>query len=147
MTQARTLGFSELIKRRFVIGSYALLKENQDVLFVRAQKARRMIVNALQKIYQQFDVIYLPASPSVAPKFTDAADRLSSTYLIADSHLALGNFAGLPSITLPIGLKQGFPYGANVMSRAYEDLTALNVALAIETMMGLKNLKAERKHL
>jgi aspartyl-tRNA(Asn)/glutamyl-tRNA(Gln) amidotransferase subunit A len=147
MTQARTLGFSELIKRRFVIGSYALLKENQDVLFVRAQKARRMIVNALQKIYQQFDVIYLPASPTIAPKFTDAADRLSSTYLIADSHLALGNFAGLPSITLPIGLKQGFPYGANVMSRAYEDLTALNVALAIETMMGLKNLKAERKHL
>jgi aspartyl-tRNA(Asn)/glutamyl-tRNA(Gln) amidotransferase subunit A len=144
MTQARTQGFSELIKRRFVIGSFALLKDNQDVLFVRAQKARRMIVNALNKLYETFDIIYLPASPSVAPKFSDAADKLSSTYLIADSHLALGNFAGLPSITLPIGLKQGLPYGANVMGRAYEEKTTLNVALAIESMMGLKNLKAPR---
>lgn len=144
MTQARTQGFSELIKRRFVIGSFALLKDNQDVLFVRAQKARRMIVNALNKLYETFDIIYLPASPSVAPKFSDAADKLSSTYLIADSHLALGNFAGLPSITLPIGLKQGLPYGANVMGRAYEEKTMLNVALAIESMMGLKNLKAPR---
>ena len=144
MTQARTQGFSELIKRRFVIGSFALLKDNQDVLFVRAQKARRMIVNELNKLYETFDIIYLPASPSVAPKFSDAADKLSSTYLIADSHLALGNFAGLPSITLPIGLKQGLPYGANVMGRAYEEKTTLNVALAIESMMGLKNLKAPR---
>jgi aspartyl-tRNA(Asn)/glutamyl-tRNA(Gln) amidotransferase subunit A len=144
MTQARTQGFSELIKRRFVIGSFALLKDNQDVLFLRAQKARRMIVNALNKLYETFDIIYLPASPSVAPKFSDAADKLSSTYLIADSHLALGNFAGLPSITLPIGLKQGLPYGANVMGRAYEEKTTLNVALAIESMMGLKNLKAPR---
>jgi aspartyl-tRNA(Asn)/glutamyl-tRNA(Gln) amidotransferase subunit A len=144
MTQARSQGFSELIKRRFVIGSFALLKENQDVLFIRAQKARRMIVNALNKLYDNFDIIYLPASPSTAPKFDDAADKLSSTYLIADSHLALGNFAGLPSITLPIGMKQGLPYGANVMGRAFEEKTTLNVALAIESMMGLKNLKAPR---
>lgn len=147
MTAARTHGFSELIKRRFVIGSFALLKENQEVLFVRAQKARRMIVEALQKVYQTFDVIYLPAAPSVAPQFDANADRLSSTYLIADSHLALGNFAGLPSITLPIGIKQGLPYGANVMGRAYDELHTLNVALAIETITGLKNLKAEPKNL
>ncbi len=140
MMQARTEGFSELIKRRFVIGSFVLMKENQQDLFLRAQRVRRMMVEALAKIYRAYDVIYLPAAPTIAPKFTDSSDRLSSQYLIADSHLALGNFAGLPSVTIPLGFEQGMPFGGNIMGRAFEESTTLEVAYVIEQFTGLKNL-------
>lgn len=140
MMQARSKGFSELIKRRFVIGSYVLMRENQHDLFLRAQRVRRMMVEALDAIYQSYDVIYLPAAPTIAPKFNDSSDRLSSQYLIADSHLALGNFAGLPSVTLPLGFIDGMPFGGNVMGKAHDELTTLQVANFIESAMGLKNL-------
>ncbi len=145
MMQARTNGFSELIKRRFVIGSFVLMKENQEDLFLRAQRVRRMMVETLENIYRTYDVIYLPAAPTIAPKFTDSSDRLSSQYLIADSHLALGNFAGLPSVTIPLGFEQNMPFGANIMGRAFEEATTLEVAYVIEQFTGLKNLSIQTR--
>ena len=143
MSLARTNGFSELIKRRFVFGSFALMKENQNDLFIRAQKNRRRIVDAVNVILKDNDFIYLPAAPTIAPKIGESSDRLSDEYLIADNHLALGNFAGLPSLTLPIGLKDGFPYGANVMGRAFEEAKVLQLSQTIENHTGLKNLVAK----
>ena len=142
MMQARTNGFSELIKRRFVIGSFVLMRENQDVLFLRAQKVRHQIVNALQTIYQTYDGIYLPAAPTVAPLFKNSSDRLSHEYLIADSHLALGNFAGLPSMTIPLGFEGSLPFGVNLMTRAFEDDRCLAMGKTIESVIGLRNLIA-----
>ena len=118
MYNARTKGFSELIKRRFVIGSFALMRENQDVLFLRAQKNRAKIVEKTNAILKDHDFIYVPAAPSIAPSFSAASDKLSDEYLIADNHLALGNFAGLPSITLPLTLEEGMPIGINFMMRS-----------------------------
>lgn len=65
--KARTAGFSDMIKRRFIIGSFSLLAENQDELFRNAQRARRLIVNELNKFFEVADHLVLPASPSVAP--------------------------------------------------------------------------------
>lgn len=143
MMKARTNGFSELIKRRFVIGSFALLAENQNVLFLRAQKARRMIVEAVNKILLDFDFIYLPASPSIAPKFVNSSDRLSSEYLIADNHLAIGNFGGYPSITIPLGIEDKMPFGGNITGRHFEDGKVLQIANALEHFTGFKNLSAK----
>ena len=143
MKDARTKGFSELIKRRFIIGSFALMKENQAELFVRAQKNRRAIVEELNKIYEKYDFIYLPAAPGVAPKFDEKSDRLSDEYLIADNHLVLGNFAGLPSLTLPIGFKDGLPFGGNVMGRAFDDAGVLQLSYEIEKLTGYKNVVAK----
>lgn len=143
MKDARTKGFSELIKRRFIIGSFALMKENQAELFVRAQRNRRLIVNTLLKIYEKYDFIYLPAAPSVAPKINEVSDRLSDEYLIADNHLVLGNFAGLPSLTLPIGFKNNLPFGANVMGRAFDEKGVLKLAYEIEKLTGYKNVVAK----
>jgi aspartyl-tRNA(Asn)/glutamyl-tRNA(Gln) amidotransferase subunit A len=79
-------------------------------------------VNAILKDY---DFIYVPAAPGVAPLFSQASDKLSDEYLIADNHLALGNFAGLPSITLPLCYEKGLPIGVNFMGRAFEEKKAL----------------------
>lgn len=143
MKNARTKGFSELIKRRFVIGSFALMKENQNDLFIRAQRNRRIIVEKLNEIYKEYDFIYLPAAPGIAPKINESSDRLSDEYLIADNHLVLGNFAGLPSITIPIGFKDKMPFGGNVMAKAFDEVGMFQLAYEIEKITGLKNIVAE----
>jgi aspartyl-tRNA(Asn)/glutamyl-tRNA(Gln) amidotransferase subunit A len=137
MFNARTEGFSELIKRRFVIGSYCLMRENQDELFLRAQKNRAKIVERVNQILKDYDFIYVPAAPSVAPTFNKASDKLSDEYLIADNHLCLGNFAGLPSITLPLFYEEGLPVGINFMGRAFEEKKLYQIAAQFEKLSGL----------
>ena len=145
MANARTVGFSELIKRRFVFGSFALMKENQHDLFLRAQRNRRRIVEETNKILEQYDFIYLPAAPSVAPKFGEKSDRLSNEYLIADNHLVIGNFAGLPSISLPIGFEGHLPFDANISGRPFEESKLLNIANFIEKDTHLKGIYAKKE--
>ena len=142
MYTARTEGFSELIKRRFVIGSYSLLRENQLDMFVRAQKCRRLIVNAVNNTLKDNDAIFLPAAPGVAPLFDNKNDRTESEYFIGDNYLAVANFGGQPSITIPIGFDNGLPYGTNLIGKIFDEETILNIAQQIENITGLANLVA-----
>lgn len=142
MINTRTEGFSPFIKRRFVIGSYSLLRENTDELFLRAQKCRRLIVNAFNKILESYDAIYLPASPTPAPLFKDNSDMLSDEYLVANNYMSFANLAGLPSITIPLGFENGLPFGANITCRAFEESTLFNISYQIEKIIGLKDLVA-----
>ncbi len=140
MSNARTEGFSHLIKRRFIIGSFALMRENVDVLFTRAQKVRAKITARVNEILKDHDTIFLPAAPSPAPLLSASSDALSDEYLIADNHLALGNFAGLPSVTVPLSFVDGLPIGVNFMCRAFEEKELYNLASAFEKISGLAGL-------
>ena len=143
MMNTRTNGFSPLIKRRFVIGSFSLLKENQDELFVRAQKCRRLIVNAFNKVFENYDAIYAPASPSIAPLIKSKSDALSNEYLIADNYMAFANMGGFPSITLPIGFEENMPFGANLSAKPFAESNLFAIANEIEKGTGLANLVAK----
>lgn len=145
MFNARNKGFSELIKRRFVIGSYCLMRENQEELFLRAQKVRAKIVSELNKIFATYDFIYLPAAPSVANDFKQTSNRLSDEYLLADNHLALGNFGGLPSLTLPLKLENGMPLGINISASPFNEEKLFCLANTLEKITGLSNLSALNK--
>lgn len=135
----RTKGFSELIKRRFILGSYILSKENQEKMFIKAKKIRRLIVNDVLRILDTYDVIMLPASGNVAPLIEgDNVDRLSDEYLLLENHMAIGNFGGLPSITIPCIQKDGLPIGMNLTGKPYQDKEVFNIAYAIEQMLGGK---------
>lgn len=140
MMNARTQGFSNLIKRRFVIGSYVLYKENQKTLFLRAKKVRRKIVERLNELLANADGFISLAAPSIAPKFFEATDKLSDAYVINDNYLAIANFSGGPSITLPIGLKNKMPLGVNVTAKTFDDLKLLRIAKVIENATGMKGL-------
>lgn len=142
MINTRTKCFSPFIKRRFVIGSYSLLKENADELFVRAQKCRRLIVDAFNEVLKKYDAIYCPASPNPAPLFESYSDVLSDKYLIADSYLAFANMGGFPSITLPIGFEDGLPFGGNLTCAPFEESKLFNIAYNLEKATGLKDLVA-----
>ena len=138
MFDARTRGFSELIKRRFVLGSYILQKENQEKLFLNAGRIRRLIVEKMTKLFNSYDGMILPATLSIAPYFqSETLDKLSDRYLF-DNHLAIGNFGGFPSITIPCGFVDNMPIGLSITSGVKKDLDVLNIAYAIESTMNYK---------
>ena len=140
MINSRTDGFGAHIKRRFILGNLALATENQERMFRKAQRVRRLIVEELNKIYDNYDIILTPNGGSVAPKLDEANDdRLSDEYLILENHLALGNFAGTPSISIPSGFSEGMPIAINLMGRLFEEQTVLNVAYALEQALGFEN--------
>ncbi len=139
ITDARTKGFSELIKRRFIIGSYILQRENQEKLFLNAYRVRRMIVDRVNELFKEYDGLIMPAAAGIAPKFDEKSDKLSDKYLILDNHLCIGNFGGYPSITIPSGFVKGMPVGINITGRVCEDDLVLNMANMLEGTMEYKN--------
>ena len=143
MFDARTKGFSELIKRRFILGSYILQKENQERLFKNAQRLRRLIVDKINELYKKYDAMILPASGGIAPKFDDAIDRMSDRYLILENHMAIANFGGYPSITIPNGMVNNMPIGLNITGPQFKDAETLNIAYKIEEKLGYKGLIKE----
>ena len=140
---ARTKGFSELIKRRFILGSYILQKENQEKLFLNACRVRRLVVDKVNELFKEYDGIIMPAASGIAPKFNDASDKLSDKYLILENHMVIGNFGGFPSITMPSGFIDGMPIGINITGRVCEDDLVLNIANKLEGIMEYANQVAK----
>ncbi len=133
MIASRTNGFGNHIKRRFILGNLALSSKNQEKMFRKAQRVRRLIVEELNQLYRTFDLVILPCSGSVAPKIKDEqTNRLTDEYLILENHLILGNFSGCPSLTMPCGMIDELPIGINIMGKLFEEQTVLNMAYALE---------------
>lgn len=143
MFDARTKGFSELIKRRFILGSYILQKENQERLFKNAQRLRRIIVDKINELFNNYDGMILPASGGIAPTFDSEIDRMSDRYLILENHMAIANFGGFPSITIPNGIVNDMPIGINITGPQFKDGETLNIAYKIEETLGYKGLIKE----
>lgn len=142
MKDHRTNGFSPLIKRRFVIGSFVLQKENQEKYFLNAKRVRRLICNRMNELFTKYDGMILPCSASCAPlqeNFTDKIIRGNAYEVIMENHLAIGNFGGYPSITIPNGFVHDLPIGINITGAFKNDANVLNIAYAIENELGFKN--------
>ena len=142
MFDSRTKGFSEFIKRRFVFGSYILQKENQEKLFLNAQRVRRLIVDKLTQLFKEYDGLILPASGSLPAKFDtvneNVNNKLSTRYLVLENHMAIGNFGGFPSITIPCGMVNQMPIGLSITSGVKQDINCLNIAYALEEKLPYK---------
>ena len=153
MKDHRTKGFSPLIKRRFIIGSYILQKENQEKYFVNAQRIRRLIVDEMSKLFAKYDGLISPVSKGPAPYIKDSEDIVTNDNLnVLEQHLQIGNFGGFPSITIPNGFINNLPVGINITGDRFEDEKVLNIAYALESKMNYKNqiapniLEKEAKH-
>ena len=134
----RTKGFSPLIKRRFVIGSYVLQKENQERYFKNAQRARRMIVDTWKELYKKYDAVICPVSVGPAKKLDELNKAQDINTMALDEHLQVGNFGGFPSITIPNGFVSNLPVGINITGNCYDDEKVLNIAYALESAMDYK---------
>lgn len=137
----RTKGFSPLIKRRFVIGSYVLQKENQERYFLNACRVRRLIVDKFKSLFKEYDGFILPVGSGVAPLIEGLNEKVDDDELaILENHLQIGNFGGFPSITIPNGFINGLPVGINITGNCYDEQTVLNLAYALEDLMDYKNM-------
>ena len=138
MKNHRTKGFSPLIKRRFVIGSYVLQAENKDRYFHNAQRVRRLLVDRWKGLFKEYDAVILPVGTGPAKKLEGSKDILDENTKALEEHLQIGNFGGFPSITIPDGFVNNLPVGVNITGNCYDDANVLNIAYAIESTMPYK---------
>ncbi|PQM29821.1 Glutamyl-tRNA(Gln) amidotransferase subunit A [Spiroplasma poulsonii] len=142
MMNSRTAGFGHVVKRRYVIGSYALSKENQTLLFLKAKRVRQLIVDALTTVFKDYDILLLPTASTVAPKISDIKDQILTEAELenyVDDLLVLGNLMGNPSLTLPLAFVDNMPIGINVNAAPFADQKVFNASLLIEEIIGIKN--------
>ena len=143
MKDYRTKGFSPLIKRRFIIGSYVLQKENQEKYFKNAQRVRRLIVDEIKSYFQKYDALIMPVGTGPAKLLEGSKDLLKDDTDVLEEHLQIANFGGFPSITIPNGFINNLPVGVNITGNCYEDQQVLNIAYALESEMPYKGQLAK----
>ena len=143
MKDYRTKGFSPLIKRRFVIGSYVLQKENQERYYLNACRVRRLIVDKFKSLFKEYDGCIMPVGSGVAPLISEANNTITDNDVnVLENHLQIANFGGFPSITIPSGFINNLPVGLNITGDCYKDQEVLNIAYAIEEKLDYKNVIA-----
>ena len=142
----RTKGFSPLIKRRFVIGSYVLQSENQEKYFLNAKRVRRLIVNKMNELFDSYDAMIAPVGVGPAKYLDNDKNILSDDTSVLDELLQIGNYGGFPSITIPSGFVDNMPIGINITGRVKEDDLVLNMANMLESTMEYKDQIAKAKN-
>lgn len=135
MTASRTAGFSSYVRERFVIGSYALFEENQDRLFRKAQKIRRLIVEAYARMFEGVDGVLCVAAPTVAPLLETSSDVRFGMDDFVEEHMQLANFSGYPSMVIPMGDEDGLPVACELVCRPFEEQTMFDLAAGIEEVL------------
>ena len=125
-TRSRGEGFGDEVKRRILVGAYALSAGYYDAYYLQAQKVRRLIRDDFMRAFEQVDVIMGPTAPSVAFKLGEKADDPVSMYL-SDIYTIAVNLAGLPAMSIPAGLSDGLPVGLHVVGNYFEEGRLLNV--------------------
>ncbi len=125
--RSRGEGFGEEVKRRILLGTYALSAGYYDAYYLKAQQVRRLIKEDFEKAFQQVDVIAGPTTPGVAFKIGDKTDDPVSMYL-QDIYTISLNLAGLPGMSVPAGFSQGLPVGLQLIGNYFDEAKLLNVA-------------------
>jgi aspartyl-tRNA(Asn)/glutamyl-tRNA(Gln) amidotransferase subunit A len=124
----RTEGFGTEVKRRIMLGTFVLSSGYYDAYFSKAQKVRRLIIEFLNQLFDEYDFLILPTSPETAWLIGQKNEDPIKAYL-ADVYTVLANLAGIPAISIPLGKGQdGMPFGFQVMARAFDEQALLNFA-------------------
>jgi aspartyl-tRNA(Asn)/glutamyl-tRNA(Gln) amidotransferase subunit A len=127
-SKTRAEGFGSEVKRRIMIGTYALSAGYYDAYYLKALKLRRLIANDFDEAFKQCDVIMGPTSPTTAFKLGAKADDPVAMYL-SDIYTISVNLAGLPGMSIPAGFDaQGLPVGLQIIGRYFDEARLLNVA-------------------
>jgi aspartyl-tRNA(Asn)/glutamyl-tRNA(Gln) amidotransferase subunit A len=131
-TGTRGKGFGDEVKRRIMLGTYALSAGYYDAYYVKAQKVRTLVAQDFAKAFEKCDVIVTPTSPNPAFKLGENTNDPLKMYL-ADVFTVNVNLAGLPGLSLPSGFtKEGLPIGMQVLGKPFSEATILRVGRAFE---------------
>lgn len=125
--RSRGEGFGDEVKRRIMIGTYALSAGYYDAYYLKAQKVRRLIRDDFVRAFEQVDVIMGPTTPSPAFRLGEKTDDPITMYL-SDIYTIAVNLAGLPGMSIPAGFVDGLPVGLQIIGNDFEEARLLNVA-------------------
>ena len=136
MRASRDAGFGDEVKRRIIIGTYALSSGYYDAYYGQAQKVRTLIQADFEAAFSQVDVLVSPTAPTTAFKLGEKLDDPVAMYL-NDLATIPANLAGVPGISLPNGLadEDGLPSGFQILAPAHEDVRLYRVGAALEAML------------
>ncbi len=129
--QTRTAYLGERTKAYLTFGALMSSGKNYQDYFLWAQKNRRVIFDTLMRLFLEVDFILLPCVPHQAPVLTDLDDK-DNLENPADVYTSLANLAGIPAITVPVGLHKGLPVGIQLMGRPFSEAALLKMAKALE---------------
>ncbi|MDC3196246.1 Asp-tRNA(Asn)/Glu-tRNA(Gln) amidotransferase subunit GatA [Gammaproteobacteria bacterium] len=124
--RTRSEGFGEEVKRRIMIGTYALSAGYYDAYYRKAQKIRRFIKDDFDRAFEEVDVIIGPTSPHTAFKLGSKSDPVSM--YLEDIYTIAVNLAGLPAASIPVGVANGLPMGMQIIGAYFDEAKILNVA-------------------
>lgn len=128
----RSLGFGDEVKRRIMLGTYALSAGFHDQYYVRAQRVRALIARDFRRVFDDgVDVIFTPTTPSVAFGLGEKVDDPYQMYL-ADIFTVTANLAAIPALSLPIGTVDGLPAGGQLLADRWDEATMVRAAAALE---------------
>lgn len=133
---SRSEGFGTEVKRRIMLGTFVLSAGYYDAYFARAQKARRLIVDAMQGIFDTCELLVMPTTPCPPPRIGELDDDPVRMYL-SDIYTVLANLCGIPAISIPIGSgPEGLPVGVQYMAAARSDAKVLAFAADVMNRLG-----------
>jgi len=131
--QARTTGFGREVRRRIILGTFALSSGYYDAYYLKALKARQLVQDSFKAALGRYDLLLAPVAPSTAPRIGDNLADPLKMYL-SDVYTVAANLAGLPALALPCGLdSEGLPVGFQLIGPAFSDARLLQVGVAFQS--------------
>ena len=138
--RTRSEGFGEEVKRRIMLGTYALSSGYYDAYYKKAQQVRGLIKRDFAACFEKYDVLLTPTTPTTAYKFGEKSDPVAM--YMGDICTVAVNIAGLPAISIPAGLdKKGMPIGIQLIANSFEERKLLTAAFAYERETGYEKLR------
>ena len=130
--KTRDGGFGAEVKRRIMLGTYALSAGYYDAYYLKAQRVRTLLTRDYEEAFQKVDALVTPASPTAAFKLGEKSDDPLAMYL-ADIYTVTANLAGIPGISVPgAPTKSGLPIGVQILGKHFDEATILRLAQACE---------------
>ena len=138
--KTRSEGFGEEVKRRIMLGTYALSSGYYDAYYKKAQQVRGLIKRDFAACFEKYDVLLTPTTPTTAYKFGEKSDPVAM--YMGDICTVAVNIAGLPAISIPAGLdKKGMPIGIQLIANSFDERKLLTAAFAYERETGYEKLR------
>jgi len=129
--ESRSQGFGPEVKRRIMLGTYALSSGYYDAYYLKAQKVRTLIKRDFDQVFEKYDIIIGPTAPTTAFKLGSQVDNPLTMYL-NDILTIPVSLAGVPAVSIPCGFVDGLPVGMQIIGKSFDESTVLRVAHAFE---------------
>jgi len=142
MEKTRQFGFGPEVKRRIILGTYALSAGYYDAYYLKAQKVRTLIRREFEDAFERFDALVTPTSPTVPFKIGEKVDDPLQMYLSDVCTLPI-NIAGIPGLSVPAGFSDGLPVGMQVIGKPFSEETLLRIGFAYEQATGWQQRRPE----